>query len=89
MVAKRDPIAYRMTGPQPPARKQVTKLLGSHVLLITASAIIVELANLVAASITNWNVPVGASIRLLLITIVVIVFPLLLLTAMDLATKSD
>lgn len=89
IVAKRDPIAYRMTGPQQPARKQVTKLLGSHVLLITASAIIVELTNLVAASITNWSVPVGASMRLFLITIVVIVFPLLLLTVMDSVAKSD
>jgi hypothetical protein len=88
MVAKRDAVAYRMKALQPP-RKQIGKLLSSHALLIIVGAIVVELSNLLAVRLTNLELPLSVTTRLLSILTVVVVIPLLLLTISDSISKMD
>jgi len=86
MVAKR----AKLQREQPlSALKQIRKLLSSHVLLIIVGAIVVEISNLLAASLTNLQLPLSATTRLLSILAVVLAIPLLLLTISDSISKVD
>jgi hypothetical protein len=88
MVAKRDPVAFRTQSLQLP-RKQIGKLLSSHASLIIVGAIAVEPSNLLAASLTNLQLPLSVMARLLSILAVVVVIPLLLLTISDSVSKMN
>jgi hypothetical protein len=87
LVAKRDPVAFRLQ-PLEMARRQVTKLLVSHSLPLILFAVLVEMSNLAAASMTNVGVAFSVPERLGLILAAVVIFPLLLLLVMD-AISSD
>jgi hypothetical protein len=82
LVAKRDPVAFRLY-PLEMARHQIKALVTSHALFLIAFAFLVQGSNLAAASLTNVDMALLTAGRLTLIAVAVVVFPLLLLLAMD------
>jgi len=88
LVAKKDPLlTERLTKPQA-KQSRIGKLLHSNGFLIIAGALIVELANLTAASLTNLELPLSnVAARLGSITAIVLAIPLLLFLVTDTITK--
>lgn len=81
VVAKRDPVTFALQTPQKPGRGLELFLL--HVLFLIAFAVLVEVSNLLAASLTDLNVSFSVLERLGLIACVVIVIPVVMLVVMD------
>jgi hypothetical protein len=81
VVAKRDPVTFALQTSQKQGRR--LELLFLHILFLTTFAGLVEVSNLVAASITDLNVSLSILERLALIACVVIVVPLVMLVVMD------
>jgi hypothetical protein len=82
LVARRDPLAFRLQPLEMP-RQQVAKLLRSHGFLLIAFALAVEVTNLLSASLTNLAVSLTAPLRLICVALVVVVIPLSFLLIMD------
>jgi hypothetical protein len=82
LVAKRDRIGFQLQ-PLQLARQQVRRLLTSHISSLIIFALLVQISNLLAATLTNVSVALSAAERLMLITMVVVILPLLLLLVMD------
>ncbi len=82
LVARRDPLASKI-GPSKSSIWQIADLVRSHWFPLVAFALLVESANLIAASLTNVAVPIQTPLRLGLILLVVLAIPLLLLLILD------
>jgi hypothetical protein len=95
LTAKRDLAAYEMLrtiGPKTLGNliarsvlvsREFARLLSTHYALIISFSLIVQLANIVGASLTNIGLPLHVDARLALLGFTVVIFPLMLLLAMD------
>jgi hypothetical protein len=81
VVAKRDPVTFALQTPQKPGRRLQLVLL--HVFFLFVFSALVEISNLLAASLTNLNVSLSVLERLSLIGCVVVLIPLVILVVMD------
>jgi len=63
--------------------REFARLLSTHFALIISFSLIVQLANVVGASLTNIGLALNVDARLALLGFTVIIFPIMLLLAMD------